>query len=167
MGPGVRFETKHRAAEFTPGDRAQITETLKRLYNGNVGTITDIECNRVIRVRLVPRQVNPAARWWGQRRNSPASGTAMPGQSTRIRVSHGRTARTVRQLAREEIRAASAAWATADELAPAQQARQQRTALPSPPSAGPSTSSRTASVPRSAERHAQRQTFGYRRGLKP
>jgi Ti-type conjugative transfer relaxase TraA len=55
LGPDVRFETKHGPAAFAPGDRVQFTDTLKaaRIYNGNVGTITDInEMTGVIRARM-------------------------------------------------------------------------------------------------------------------
>ena len=51
----MRFETKHGPADFSPGDRVQFTDTLKpaRIYNGNVGTITEIDAETgVIRARL-------------------------------------------------------------------------------------------------------------------
>lgn len=55
LGVDHRFETKHGVHAFAVGDRVQFTDTLKgaRIYNGNAGTITAIDCGTgVIRARL-------------------------------------------------------------------------------------------------------------------
>jgi Ti-type conjugative transfer relaxase TraA len=55
LGDDVAFQTKHGLAEFAVGDRVQFTDTLKseRIYNGNVGVITDIDANTgVIQAQL-------------------------------------------------------------------------------------------------------------------
>jgi ATP-dependent exoDNAse (exonuclease V) alpha subunit len=57
-GDDTRFETKHGEADFAPGDRVQFTDTLKfaRIYNGNVGTITEIAAETgVIRATVLQR----------------------------------------------------------------------------------------------------------------
>ena len=54
-GADTRFGTKHGEADFAPGDRVQFTDTLKfaSIYNGNVGTISEIDAETgVIRARL-------------------------------------------------------------------------------------------------------------------
>ena len=90
--PDVRFETKHRAAEFAVGDRVQFTVTDKRrhIYNGNAAVITGIDVRSgQITARLdttagtPDREVTWAAA--GLLRNSPGAGTAMQGRSTRGR----------------------------------------------------------------------------------
>ena len=55
LGRDHRFETKHGVHAFAVGDRVQFTDTLKsaRIYNGNAGTITEIDgATGVIRARL-------------------------------------------------------------------------------------------------------------------
>ena len=163
LGPDVRFETKHGPAEFAPGDRVQFTDTLKaaRIYNGNVGTITDIDARTgVIRARMDStaagqgREVMWSASefigfrhgyagtiYKGQGKTldhtylyhthhwrSAASYVALTRQRESAQVFVAReTARDApqlaRQMAREEIKAASVAWATLDELTPAMRER--------------------------------------------
>jgi Ti-type conjugative transfer relaxase TraA len=157
-GGDVRFGTKHGPANFARGDRVQFTDTLKpaRIYNGNVGTITDIDTETgMIRARLdaaagqAGREVEWSASdfagfrhgyagtiYKGQGRTldhtylyhthhwrSAASYVALTRQRESAQVFVARettrdTAQLARQMAREEIKAASVAWATADELAP-------------------------------------------------
>ena len=163
LGPDVRFETKHGPAEFAPGDRVQFTDTLKaaRIYNGNVGTITDIdERTGVIRARMDSTAAGQgrevvwsASEFIGFRHGyagtiykgqgktldhtylyhthhwrSAASYVALTRQRESAQVFVAReTARDApqlaRQMAREEIKAASVAWATFDELTPAMRER--------------------------------------------
>ena len=149
LGPDVRFETKHGPADFAPGDRVQFTDTLKaaRIYNGNVGTITGIDARTgVIQARLDATAAGQgreviwsAAEFIGFRHGY--AGTIYKGQGrtldhyvalTRQRESAQvfvarETARDAphlaRQMARGEIKAASVAWSTLDELTPAMRAR--------------------------------------------
>ena len=163
LGPDVRFETKHGPAEFAPGDRVQFTDTLKvaRIYNGNVGTITDInEMTGVIRARMDSTAAGQgrevvwsASEFIGFRHGyagtiykgqgktldhtylyhthhwrSAASYVALTRQRESAQVFVAReTARDApqlaRQMARGEIKAASVAWATFDELTPAMRER--------------------------------------------
>jgi Ti-type conjugative transfer relaxase TraA len=159
LGPDVRFETRHGPAAFAPGDRVQFTDTLKaaRIYNGNVGTITDInEMTGVIRARMdftaagQGREVVWSASEFIGFRHGYA-GTIYKGQGKTLdhtylyHTHHWRAAASyvaltrqresaqvfvaretardalqlARQMAREEIKAASVAWATFDELTPA------------------------------------------------
>jgi len=157
-GTDTRFETKHGEADFAPGDRVQFTDTLKlaRIYNGNVGTISEIDAETgVIRARLDAaagqegREVEwSAAEFIGFRHGY--AGTIYKGQGRTLdhtylyHTHHWRAAASyvaltrqresaqvfvatetarnaedlARQMARGEIKAASVAWATADELAP-------------------------------------------------
>jgi Ti-type conjugative transfer relaxase TraA len=157
-GTDTRFETKHGEADFAPGDRVQFTDTLKfaRIYNGNVGTISEIDAEiGVIRARLdaASGQKGREVEWCasefigfrhgyagtiykGQGRTldhtylyhthhwrSAASYVALTRQRESAQVFVAtETARNAedlaRQMARGEIKAASVAWATADELAP-------------------------------------------------
>ena len=166
LGPDVRFETKHGPAEFAPGDRVQFTDTLKaaRIYNGNVGTITDIDVRTgVIRARMDSTAAGQgrevvwsASEFIGFRHGyagtiykgqgktldhtylyhthhwrSAASYVALTRQRESAQVFVAReTARDApqlaRQMAREEIKAASVAWATIDELPPAMRERATR-----------------------------------------
>ena len=165
-GADTRFETKHGEADFAPGDRVQFTDTLKfaRIYNGNVGTISEIDAETgVIRARLDAAAgqegrevVWSASEFIGFRHGY--AGTIYKGQGKTLdhtylyHTHHWRsaasyvaltrqrdsaqvfvateTARDVAQLARQmargEIKAASVAWATADELTPAQRERATR-----------------------------------------
>ena len=163
LGPDVRFETKHGPAAFAPGDRVQFTDTLKaaRIYNGNVGTITDIDARTgVIRARMDSTAAGQgrevvwsASEFIGFRHGyagtiykgqgktldhtylyhshhwrSAASYVALTRQRESAQVFVAReTARDApqlaRQMAREEIKAASVAWATIDELTPAMRER--------------------------------------------
>jgi Ti-type conjugative transfer relaxase TraA len=160
VGTDTRFETKHGEAAFAPGDRVQFTDTLKfaRIYNGNVGTITEIDAETgMIRARLdaAAGQEGREVAWSasefigfrhgyagtiykGQGRTldhtylyhthhwrSTASYVALTRQRESAQVFVAtETARhaedLARQMARGEIKAASVAWATADELTPAQ-----------------------------------------------
>ena len=159
LGPDVRFETKHGPAAFAPGDRVQFTDTLKaaRIYNGNVGTITDInEMTGVIRARMDSTAAGQgrevvwsASEFIGFRHGY--AGTIYKGQGKTLdhtylyHSHHWRSAASyvaltrqresaqvfvaretvrdapqlARQMARGEIKAASVAWATFDELTPA------------------------------------------------
>ncbi|HME24406.1 MAG TPA: AAA family ATPase [Acetobacteraceae bacterium] len=166
LGPDVRFETKHGPAAFAPGDRVQFTDTLKaaRIYNGNVGTITDIDARTgVIRARMDSTTAGQgrevvwsASEFIGFRHGyagtiykgqgktldhtylyhthhwrSAASYVALTRQRESAQVFVAReTARDAsqlaRQMAREEIKAASVAWATRDELTPAMRERAPR-----------------------------------------
>jgi Ti-type conjugative transfer relaxase TraA len=162
-GEDARFETKHGEAGFAVGDRVQFTDTRKPagIYNGNVGTITEIDAGTgEIRARLdaasgqAGREVTWSAEefigfrhgyagtiYKGQGKTldhtylyhthhwrSAASYVALTRQRESAQVFVAReTARdTVQlawQMARGEIKAASVAWVTADELTPAQRER--------------------------------------------
>jgi Ti-type conjugative transfer relaxase TraA len=165
-GDDARFETKHGAADFAAGDRVQFTDTLKfaRIYNGNVGTITEIDAETgVIRVRLdaasgqAGREVVWSASEFTGFRHGYA-GTIYKGQGRTLdhtylyHTHHWRSAASyvaltrqresaqvfvatetardaealARQMARGEIKAASVAWATVEELTPAQRQRATR-----------------------------------------
>jgi Ti-type conjugative transfer relaxase TraA len=163
LGPDVRFETRHGLAAFAPGDRVQFTDTLKaaRIYNGNVGTITDInEMTGVIRARMDSTAAGQgrevvwsASEFIGFRHGY--AGTIYKGQGKTLdhtylyHTHHWRSAASyvaltrqresaqvfvaretaqdapqlARQMAREEIKAASVAWATFDELTPTMRER--------------------------------------------
>ena len=162
-GVDTRFETKHGEADFAPGDRVQFTDTLKfaRIYNGNVGTISNIDAETgVIRARLdAPggqegREVEWSALEFAGFRHGYA-GTIYKGQgktldhtylyhthhwraaasyvaltrqreSAQVFVARETTrdaAQLARQMARGEIKAASVAWATLEELSPEQRDR--------------------------------------------
>jgi len=164
-GADTRFETKHGEADFAPGDRVQFTDTLKfaRIYNGNVGTISEIDAETgVIRAKLDAaagqegREVAWSASEFIGFRHGYA-GTIYKGQGRTLdhtylyHTHHWRSAASyvaltrqresaqvfvatetarhaedlARQMARGEIKAASVAWATVDELTPAQRARAQ------------------------------------------
>ncbi len=165
-GADVRFETKHGPADFSPGDRVQFTDTLKpaRIYNGNVGTITDIDADTgVIRARLDAAAGQPGREvvwsasefsgfrhgyagtiYKGQGRTldhtylyhthhwrAAASYVALTRQRESAQVFVARetahdVAQLARQMARGEIKAASVAWATVDELTPVQRVRAQQ-----------------------------------------
>jgi Ti-type conjugative transfer relaxase TraA len=169
LGPDVRFETKHGPAAFAPGDRVQFTDTLKaaRIYNGNVGTITDIDARTgVIWARMDSPEAGQgrevvwsASEFIGFRHGY--AGTIYKGQGKTLdhtylyHSHHWRSAASyvaltrqresaqvfvaretapaalqlARQMAREEIKAASVAWATIDELTPAMQERAVRDRL--------------------------------------
>jgi len=162
-GGDTRFETKHGEADFAVGDRVQFTDTLKlaRIYNGNVGTISEIDAEiGVIRARLDAasgqegREVAWSASEFIGFRHGYA-GTIYKGQGKTLdhtylyHTHHWRSAASyvaltrqresaqvfvatetarnaedlARQMARGEIRAASVAWATAEELSPEQRER--------------------------------------------
>jgi Ti-type conjugative transfer relaxase TraA len=162
-GEDTRFETKHGEAAFAPGDRVQFTDTLKfaRIYNGNVGTISEIDAETgVIRARLDAaagqegREVEWSASEFIGFRHGYA-GTIYKGQGKTLdhtylyHTHHWRSAASyvaltrqresaqvfvatatarnaehlARQMARGEVKAASVAWATLEELAPAQRER--------------------------------------------
>ena len=159
-GDDTRFETKHGAADFSPGDRVQFTDTRKfaGIYNGNVGTVSEIDAETgMIRGRLDAaagqegREVEwSAAEFIGFRHGY--AGTIYKGQGRTLdhtylyHTHHWRAAASyvaltrqrdsaqvfvatetarnaedlARQMARGEIKAASVAWATAEELTPDQ-----------------------------------------------
>ena len=170
-GPDVRLETKHGPADFSPGDRVQLTDTDKRLrlYNGNVGTITAIDARtgRLTATLDGGRVVSWSADeflgfrhgyagtiYKGQGKTldhtylyhthhwrAAASYVALTRQRDSAQVFVAReTARDTGQLAwqmaRGEVKAASVAWATREELASARTARE--------PSSAPSHVSRRA-----------------------
>jgi len=152
-GPDVRFETKHGAAAFAPGDRVQFTDTDKRLhlYNGNAGIITAIDrsTGQLTATLDGGRAVSWSAEEFQGFRHGYA-GTIYKGQGKTLdhtylyHTQHWRAAasyvaltrqresaqvfvarETARdagqlawQMARGEMKAASVAWATREELAP-------------------------------------------------
>ncbi len=159
-GPDVRFDTKHGAADFSPGDRVQFTDTDKRLriYNGNVGTVTglDARTGQLAATLDSGRMVSWSADdfqgfrhgyagtiYKGQGKTldhtylyhthhwrSAASYVALTRQRDSAQVFVAReTARDTGQLAwqmaRGEVKAASLAWATREEIASARTAREQ------------------------------------------
>jgi len=165
LGPDVRLDTKHGAADFAVGDRVQFTATAKKLgiYNGNAGTITalDAATGRVTARLDGGREVAWEASSFDGFRHGYA-GTIYKGQGRTLDhayLLHGRHWRAAasyvaltrqrhgaqvfasrdvagdveqlaRQMARGEVRAASVAWATADEVRAVEPA-----ATPMPPPA--------------------------------
>jgi Ti-type conjugative transfer relaxase TraA len=160
-GPEVELETKHGVAPFAIGDRVQFTDTLKAagLYNGNAGTITELDPDTG---RLAARLDNgrdvawSAAEFQGFRHGyagtiykgqgktldhtylyhtrhwrRAASYVALTRQRQTAQVFVGRTtARDARALAwqmgRDEVKSASLAWATREEVPEASLQRRAR-----------------------------------------
>jgi Ti-type conjugative transfer relaxase TraA len=155
VGRDVQLETKHGRAAFAVGDRVQFTDTDKRrkIYNGNVGTITRLDPS----TGEITATLDAVGKDWREVRWSAAdfegfrhgyAGTIYKGQGKTLdrtylyHTEHWRsaasyvaltrqresaevfvareTARDVGQLARQmgrgEVRAASIAWSTRDEL---------------------------------------------------
>jgi Ti-type conjugative transfer relaxase TraA len=163
IGADVELDTKHGVAAFAVGDRVQFTDTDKRrkIYNGNVGTITrlDPSTGEIIATLDAAGKEGREVIWSagdfqgfrhgyagtiykGQGKTldrtylyhtehwrSAASYVALTRQRESAEVFVAReTARDVgqlaRQMARGEVRAASIAWATRDEVSRVQTERQ-------------------------------------------
>ena len=159
VGRDVRLETKHGPASFAIGDRVQFTDTDKgkKIYNGNVGTITRLDPSTgEITATLdaagkAGREVSwSAAAFQGFRHGY--AGTIYKGQGKTLdrtylyHTEHWRSAASyvaltrqresaevfvardtardagqlARQMARGDVRAASIAWPTREELTAAQ-----------------------------------------------
>lgn len=170
-GADVALETRHGPAAFAVGDRVQFTDTDKkrRIYNGNVGTITGLDARAgQITARLdaasgAGREVTWTAAEFAGFRHGYA-GTIYKGQGKTLdrsylyHTEHWRSAASyvaltrqresaevfvaretardagqlARQMARGEVRSASIAWATPEELARARPERQAGREQPQP-----------------------------------
>ena len=207
LGADHQFETKHGLQAFAVGDRVQFTDTLKgaRIYNGNAGTITEIDgATGVIRAKLdaTPGSEGREVAWSASEfigfRHGYA-GTIYKGQgktldqtyllhthhwrqaSSYVALTRQResaqifvateAARDLRQLARQmnrqEIKAASVAYATSEELTPAQKANSRvgkDEAVRAPPRAQPDREAMNVLIPAFANVEG-RDSLG--RGLDP
>jgi hypothetical protein len=189
--PDVVLETKHGAMAFAVGDQVQFTDTAKKLgiYNGNTGTIIDIDAATgqvTARLDVVAKKEGRAVAWDAEEfqgfRHGYA-GTIYKGQGKTLdhtyllHTHHWRAAASyvaltrqresaqvfvatetardgrelARQMARGEVRAASVAWATADEVAAARPSPRPDPADRAPPRQEQPDPPREADTPRQTE----------------